>query len=266
MAARAIWKGVISFQSISIPVKFFSAVEDRKIHFRLLHDKDQVPVVQQMINPRTNEPVPKEKIRRGYVDDEEGTVIIIEDKELEALAPHADREVTVKGFLDAGHIGHQWYDRPYYLGPDGNIQDYAALAQVLETTGKEGFAQWTMRNKTYIGALRAEKGHLKMITLRFSGEVIEAAELPRPKGRTLEKEELKMAGQLVHALEGDFNPGDFHDEYRERVMELVRTKARGGKMRVEKPKKRKAEVISLSEMLKQSIRKAREERKVARAK
>lgn len=261
--ARAIWKGVLTFGPVSVPVKFYSAVEDRKIHFRMLHGKDHVPVVQQMVNPRTDEPVPREEIRRGYLEEEEGVIVLLEDREIESLEPEASREVSLRGFVDVGQIGHQWYDRPYYLGPDGNTRNYTALAGAMERTGKEGFARWTMRKKTYIGALRAEGGHLKMITLRFAGEVVDASELPRPGGRDLEKQELKMAEQLVRALEGDFNPADFHDEYRERVLEMVRTKARGGTMLVKKPKKRKPEVISLTDMLKQSLQKVREERKVA---
>lgn len=263
MAARAIWKGTIMFGPVSIPVKFYSAAEDRKIHFRMLHDKDKVPVVQEMVHPRTDEPVPREEIRRGYVEAGEGEIVILEEEELEELEPEATREVTIKGFIDPAQIGHQWYDRPYYLGPDGNPQNYITLARAMEQAGKVGFARWTMRKKSYIGALRAENGYLKMITLRFSDKVVEEDELPRPRGRELEKQELDMAEQLVRALEGDFNPADFHDEYRERVMELIRTKARGGTMRVEKPKKRKVEVISLMDKLKQSIRQAREERKVA---
>jgi DNA end-binding protein Ku len=248
---------------VSIPVKFYTAVEERKIHFRMLHEKDKLPVVQQMVNPLTNEPVPREAIRRGYMEAEEGDIVILEDKELEEIEPEPSREVRLKGFLEKGYIGHQWYDRPYYLGPDGDLRSYTALAMALEESKKEGFAGWTMRKKAYIGALQAERGRLKMITMRFADEVIDASELPRPEGRPLEKQELKMAEQLVHALEGDFNPNEFHDEYRERVMELVRTKARGGKIKLEKPKKRKSEVISLKDILKQSIQKAREERKVA---
>jgi DNA end-binding protein Ku len=263
MAARAIWKGIITFGPISVPVKFYSAVEDRKIHFRMLHDKDHVPVSQQMVHPRTGEPVPREKIQRGYPDPEEGVIILLRDEELKDLEPEDSREVTITGFVNQGYFGHQWYDRPYYLGPDGNQQSYRALVRALEKSGQEGFARWTMRRKFYIGALRAEKGYLSIITLRFSREVIDAAELSRPGGRDLLKEEIKMAEQLVHALEGDFNPAEFHDRYRERVLELVETKDRGGKLKMEKPKERKAEVISLTDMLKQSIKKIREERKVA---
>ncbi|MCF8060900.1 MAG: Ku protein [Deltaproteobacteria bacterium] len=263
MAARAIWKGTLAFGAVSVPVKLYAAAEDRTVHFRLLHEKDKTPVARQLVHPGTGKPVPREETRRGYVDEEEGTAVLLDDEELEALEPEPGREVTVKGFLDPGRIGHAWYDRPYYLGPDGSSRAYTALARAMEKTGKEGFCCWTMRKKTYIGALRAENGYLKMITLRFAGEVIDEADLPRPKGRDLTKQELDMAGQLVEALEGDFNPEAYRDEHRERVMELIRTKARGEKVTLKKPKEKKAEVIPLTDMLKKSIQQAKKEKKVA---
>ncbi len=261
MAARAIWKGTLTFGSVSVPVKFYAAVEDRAVHFRLLHEKDKTPVARQMVHPGTGEPVPQEEMRRGYVDEEAGSVVLLGDRELEELEPDPGREVTVKGFLDAGRIGHQWYDRPYYLGPDGNSRSYTALAKALEKAGKEGFARWTMRKKTYIGALRAENGLLEMITLRFAAEVIDASRLPRPEGRDLTKQERDMAGQLVETLEGEFNPEAYRDEYRERVMDLIRTKARGGRVRLKKPREKKAQVVPLADMLKKSIQQANKEKK-----
>lgn len=260
MAARAIWKGTLTFGTVSVPVKFYTAAEDRTVHFRLLHEKDKTPVARQMVNPGTGEPVPREEMRRGYVDEEKGTVVLLDDRELESLVPDPGREVSVRGFLDAGRIGPAWYDRPYYLGPDGNARAYGALAKALEKIGKEGFCRWTMRKKTYIGALRAENGLLEMITLRFADEVIDASRLPRPEGRVLTKQERDMAGQLVEALAGDFDPEAYRDEYRERVMELIRTKARGGKVRLKKPKEKKAQVIPLTDMLKKSIQQANKEK------
>jgi DNA end-binding protein Ku len=266
MAARAIWKGNLTFGSVSVPVKFYAAVEDRTVHFRLLHEKDKTPVARQMVHPGTGEPVPREEMRRGYVDEERGAVVLLEERELEELEPNAGREVSVRGFLDAGRIGPAWYDRPYYLGPDGNARAYRALAEALERSGKEGFCRWTMRRKTYIGALRAENGLLEMITLRFAAEVIDASRLPRPEGRELSRKERDMARQLVGTLAGDFDPEAYRDEYRERVLALIRTKARGGRVRLKKPEERKAEVIPLSDALKKSIQQAgkgKKEKRVA---
>jgi len=244
-----------------VPVKFYSAVEDRKVHFRLLHEKDHIPVVQQMVNPRTGKPVPREEIRRGYMAN--GEIVLIDDQELEAIEPEHTREIEITRFVDPALIKHQLYDRPYYLGPDGASEQYFAFAKALERTKKAGFARWTMRKKAYIGALRVQAGRLVMIALHYAAEVIDASELPRPETRSLEQQEIRMAEQLVHALEADFDIASFKDEYRNRVMELVETKARGGKMKFKRLEKRKAEAGSLTDILKQSVRMVKKEKKVA---
>ena len=262
MAARAIWKGIIQFQKIAVSVKFFSAIEDRKVHFRLLHQKDHTPVVQKMVNPATGDPVPFEEIRRGYETDQ-GDIILLEEEDLQSLEPESSRIIEIIRFVDPDRIDHQWYDRPYHLVPDTNAESYFAFARALENREVEGVARWSMRKKNYIGALHGAKGFLQMITLRHSKEVIAASELPRPEGRAMEKQELKMAEQLLRALEDSFDPAAYKDEYRQRVLELVEIKARGGKMRFEKPAKRETKVISLQNLLKQSVRRAKEERKIA---
>ncbi len=260
--SRALWKGIIRFGAISVPVKFYAAVTARSIHFRLLHRKDLVPVLQKMVNPATGVAVAHEEIRRGY-ETEEGDIVLLSDEELQSLEPEADRDVEVVSFLPAGLIGRQWYDRPYYLGPDTKQEAYSALAKTLEEEKKEGFARWSMRKKNYIGVLRSENGLLAMFTLRHAGEVVSAGELPQPSGRPLEKPELQMAEQLVQALEGSFDPAEYRDEYKDRVMTLVETKARGGTLEFKKAKIRKPKVASLTDLLQQSIRQAEKERKIA---
>ncbi len=262
MAARAIWKGIIKFQNIAVAVKFYSAIEDRKVHFRLLHQTDQTPVSQKMVNPVTGEAVPYEQIRRGFETDQ-GDIVLLEDEELQSLEPEFSRIVEITRFVEPARINHQWYDRPYYLSPDTDAESYFALARALENNQREGVARWSMRKKSYIGALRGDKGYLQMITLRHAGEIVAASELPRPEGRPLEKQEIKMAEQLVRALEDTFDPAAFRDEYRQRVLELVETKARGGTVKFEKPAKKKTKVVSLQDLLKKSVQRAEEERKIA---
>jgi DNA end-binding protein Ku len=262
MAARAIWKGVIRFSAVEVPVKLYSALEDRSIHFRLLHEPDLSPVKQRMVNPRTGEPVPHDQILRGY-ETEEGEIVVLEDKELAALEPEPSRDIEVTRFVDSGVVNHQWYDRPYALGPDNDPEAFAALFKALQGSGKEGIARWTMRNKAYRGALRAGTSSLMLITLFHSEEVVSAADLPRPEGRPLDEQELRMAEQLIGALEGEFNPLEYRDDYRKRVLELVHAKDSGGKVELGKYEERKPEPVSLSELLKQSVEKIREEREVA---
>ncbi|SMP73602.1 DNA end-binding protein Ku [Desulfonatronum zhilinae] len=258
MALRSIWKGVIRFGGVSVPVKLFSAVEDRKVHFRLLHASDLTPVEQRMVDPRTGKTIPKEQIRRG-LEVETGDIVVISPEELEALVPVPSRDIEITRFIEHGRVNYQWYDRPYFLGPDGKGEQYQALAEVLAKEQRQGIARWTMRKKRYVGSLHEEDGLLKLITLRFADEVIDARAIPRPEGRRFEPLELRMAEQLVNALAGDFEPTEYRDEYRHRVMELVNTKALGNVYRFEKPKQRRSKIASLADTLEQSLNQIRKQ-------
>jgi DNA end-binding protein Ku len=254
--ARAIWKGVIRFGDVEAPVKLYSAVQDRGVSFRLLHEKTLQPVKQRMVNPLTGGVVPYEEVRRGY-EVEEGVFVVLEPDELESIQPAPSRDIEVTRFLDPSLINHQWYDRPYHLGPDEDVKAYYALVAALEAEGKEGLAHWTMRNKAYTGALRAEDGHLVLITLRSAEEVISAADLEPPRGRQPDPKELKMAEQLVAALEDSFDPAAYRDEYRDRVLELVEAKAEGRTLKFRKPTERE-EADDLAKSLEASLKAARE--------
>jgi DNA end-binding protein Ku len=201
MAARAIWKGVIRVGSVRVPIRLYSAVEDRDVHFRLLHEKDATPVRQEMVNPRTGKPVPSSEIRKGYEVRRE-TFVILTDEELDALEPEDSRDVRVTRFVDADAIGQEWFERPYYVGPDAKGgANYLALAQALADTGKQGIAHWVMRDREYAGALRARGPHLVLVTLRHADEVVGPADLEPPPFRKPTEKELRLAEQLVGALE-----------------------------------------------------------------
>ena len=190
MGARAIWKAELHLGDETVPVKLYSAVQDRNIHFKLLHEPDQVPLQQRRVNPLTDETVPYEATRRAY-EAERDLFVVLDEDELASAEPPPSRAITVTRFVDPALINHQWYERPYYLGPDGHEDDYFALAAALAKQNKEGVARWTMRNKGYVGALRAEGPYLMLIALRSADEIIPAAELEPPSGRQLAKEELK---------------------------------------------------------------------------
>ncbi|GAB6059083.1 non-homologous end joining protein Ku [Desulfonatronum parangueonense] len=254
--ARSIWKGVIRFEDISVAVKLFSAVQDNRVHFRLLHEPDLAPVEQRMVDPRTGKAVPPEEIRRGLEMDS-GEIVMVTPTELEELVPEASRDIEITRFVPRGRISSQWYDRPYYLGPDGGDEDYHALAAALAQGQREGIARWTMRKKRYYGSLHGEGGRMKLVTLRFAEEIIDVEAIPRPAGRAFEPLELRMAEQLIEALAGDFHPEDYHDEYRQRVLELIQVKAAGNVFKFEKPKQHHLKKASLAETLEQSLNQAR---------
>lgn len=254
MGARAIWKAELHLGEETVPVKLYSAAQDRNIHFKLLHEVDHVPIQQRRVNPLTDETVPYEATRRAY-EVQRDLFVVLDEGELASAQPEPSRAITVTRFVDPSLINHQWYERPYYLGPDGHEEDYFALAEALATQGKEGVARWTMRGKGYVGALRAEGPYLMLIALRSADEIIPAAELEPPSGRALAKEELKLAEQLVEALSGEFRPEDFRDEYRHRVQELIEAKQEGKSLPARTYEPQPAS-DSLSASLKASLKKA----------
>lgn len=261
MAARAIWKGELKLNSTKIPVKLYSAVTDKTVRFHILDDKHRMRVKQHMIEPDTGDEVPKEQIQKGY-EVEPGKFVILTDEDLEGLNPTPSREIEVSEFLPSDEITQQWYERPYYLGPDGNEQDYFALADALEKTDREGVARWIMRNKDYVGALRANEGYLMLLTLRNAQEVISAEDLTKPAGRAPTAKEVNMAKHLMSLLEGEFNPADYKNEYRERVMEFIEKKAKGRapKLATVKPKRK---TTSLDSVLAKSIDALKKEKRAA---
>lgn len=262
MAARAIWKGELKLNSNRIPVKLYSGVVDRTVRFNILDDKHRMRVKQHMVKPESGEEVEKEKIQKGY-EIEPGKFVMVTDAELEELQPKPSRDIEITEFVPPEAISQQWYERPYYLGPDGDVKDYFALAEALSKKNREGIAHWVMRNKPYVGALRAEGDYLVLVTLRNAEEVISAKDLPKPAGREPTQKELDMAKQLVGLLEEDqFNPKDYKDEYRERVMEFIEKKARGKAPRLQ-PVKSKRKVTSLDSVLEKSLRSLRKEKRAA---
>jgi len=251
MAARAIWKGELKLGTQKLPVKLYSAVEDKSVRFHILDQSKKHRVKQHMVSPDSGEEIETKEIRKGY-EIEPGRFVILEESDLETLKPEPSRDIEVSGFVPIDAIPQQFYERPYFLGPDGDQPDYFALAEALGNQEREGIAHWVMRNKAYTGALGAQDGYLVLSTLRNEGEVIAADELPKPAGRAPTKKEIDMAKHLVSLLEGEFNPADYKDEYRERVLEFIAKKAKGHAPRLSAVKTKRA-TTSLDSVLAKSI-------------
>jgi DNA end-binding protein Ku len=250
MAARAIWKGQLKIGSTTVPVKLYAAVQDRDVHFHVLQNRTKSRVKQQIVTEE-RKPIAKEEIRKGY-EIEPGTFVIVEDEELQKLKPRESRVVSFPRFVSVSAVGNEWYERPYWVGPDGDANAYFALAEALEKRNALGIARWTMRGKSYVGALRVEEGYLALIKLRYTEEVLSARELPAPAGRALEPKELRMAEELIGALEGKFDLNEFRDEYRDRVMKFIEAKAKGKHPKLAAVKERRS-AGSLEQQLTKSL-------------
>lgn len=251
MSARAIWKGVIEFGDVSVPVKLYSAVEDKSVSFRLLHREDGAPVKQALVNPKTKKVVEYADSQRGYVTDE-GELVTFDAEELEDLEPEASRTIEVSRFVPSSSIEGRWYLRPYFLGPDGDEDAYFTLTAALGRGDLQGVAHWVMRDKEYSGALRLHQGYPMLVTLRNSEEILPLGELGPATDDELDDRQMKMARQLIEMLAADFDPKAYVDQYREAVLEMIERKKRGQSVKTPKASEAKAPA-DLTAALEQSL-------------
>jgi len=226
LTAKAMWTAEVSLGTIRVPVKLYAAVQDRKVHFRLLHAKDMMPVTQQMVDPVRKKPVPSEEIRKG-IEVERGVYVLLSEEEQAALDPQQSREIRVEQVVDRAQVDERWFDRPYYLGPDGDADRYFALAEALAGDERIAVARWTMRKKQYVGALHGSQGYLMLESLRYAEEIVRIEALRPPAHRAPDKRELALAEQIIAALGGKFDAAAYRDEYREQLLALVESKAAG---------------------------------------
>lgn len=261
-AARAMWKASLHVGSVEVPVKLYAAIEDRGVHFRLLDARHKLPVRQRMIDPNTNEEVEADEIQRGF-GVEPGVFVILTPTELEAAAVKPSRTIEILRFVPADAIDYAWYERPYYLGPDGSAAAYAALREALIDARLRGIARWTMRGERYFGVLEARDAHLTLIAMRSAGEVVAARDLPVAETKATTAAERDLANQLVAALEGDFDPAELRDDYRERVLAFIAAKAKGRRPRAAGGEKIPKPQADLARALKQSLQGAKRKRRAA---
>jgi DNA end-binding protein Ku len=263
------WKGTIRCGEAGVAIKLYAGVQSRGISFHLLHGKDGERVRQRMIHPETGEEVPYAEARKG-LPLSSGVFVIVEPEELEALAPKPSRDIEISRFVPAGAIDSAWFERPYYLGPDGSTEAYFALVEALRHSKREGVARWTMRGRSYNGVLRVHGEHLVLITLRHRDEVLLASGLRKLRTapeRAPDARELALADQLVSSLEGELDMEAFRSDYQERVLALIEEKARGGKVKVARAPRTQepANDRSLATLLKSSLGTPKHKREPAKA-
>jgi DNA end-binding protein Ku len=254
------WKGVLRVGKLSVPATLHAAVEDAAVHFHLLHDEDGARVRQRLVNPVTGETRSDGEVHKGF-EISPGSFVMLTEHELASVSPEPSRDIRLHSFVPRKAIGPAWYDRPYYLLPDGQEEGYFALARALENREEAGIAHWVMRKKAYHGAVMPHGAHLVVVTLRTIDEVLKAPKV-EPMHRAADSRELTMAEQLVAALGGDFVPEEFEDEHRARVRALIEAKARGKKPKMPRAPRR-APQKSLSAALEASLAHVNQERKSA---
>ncbi|KAB0631602.1 Ku protein [Burkholderia latens] len=263
MPPRMIWKGAISFGLVHVPVQLFPATRTVKPSFRLLDKRSMDPVGYRQINKRTGKEVTREDIVRGYEYEKERYVVLTDD-EIRAANPESTQTVDILTFVDADAVSFLYLDTPYYLVPDRKGEKvYALLRDALKDSGKIGIALVVMRDRQHLGALIPVGPMLALDTLRWQEELRPLDELQVPaddaKRAGVTARELGMAKKLIDDMSGEWTPDEYHDTFRDDILELVERKVRAGK--IEEIEERPAQtgraatnVLDLTELLKRSLK------------
>lgn len=264
---RTVWSGAISFGLISIPVKLFSATSNKAVRFNQIDAKSGSRIKMVRTSAATGEEVPYADVVKGY-DLGDDTYVVLSDEELESVAPKASRSIELVDFVEEADIDPIFYENGYYLVPDELARKpYALLVEALESAGRVGIATFVMRSKQYLAAIRPVNGRLMLSTMLYADEIVDPAEIPGLEG--LDEVEVKaaekaMAAQLVESLSGAFDPANYRDTYRDKVLELIEAKADGDVTRVESADTGpSAEIVDLMAALEASVAEAKRARRSA---
>lgn len=250
--ARAMWKGSISFGLVNIPISLSVAVRDKGIHFHQVHDADGGRIREKRICEKDGKEVPYAHIAKGFEVSKGQTVVVTRD-ELKAMDPASDKSVSIEAFVDLEEIDPVFYERTYYVSPEGrgSAKAYALLAHALEKSGRVAIARIVLSTAQHMCVLRAVDGKLVLTTMVFGDEVEAKPDVTLPKTTAAE---LKLAETLIGQMTKKFDPDDYQDDHRERVLELLEQKAKGKTFEAEEaPHARK--IADLKEALERSLAK-----------
>lgn len=225
---RSIWNGTIAFGLTAVPIKVHSATEDHGVHFHQVHAKDGARIKQVRICSKEGKEVPYKQVAKGY-EVKQGEYVMLSQDQIDAAAGERSRLIELEEFVCAAEIDPVYYDRGYYLGAGEDGQDaYRLLHDALARADRVGIGRWVFHNREYLVAIRPLDDVLALHTVRFDAELVDPDKLDLPDpSRSPGKREVDMAATLVDSLHDRFAPEAFKDSYRQRILDLIETKARG---------------------------------------
>lgn len=263
--ARAIWKGLVNFGLVNIPIELHTATRDHMPKFRLLHRKDMSPISMERICQTDGKPVAWSDLVKGY-EVERGHFVALTEDDFKTAARERSRSIEITAFVPVNDIDVRYWDKPYYASPSkGAEQTYLLLARALEKSGRAGIAKYVMRQRQHLVALVPLGDQLIVSTLRFPADLIA---MPEKKSKAkVAARELTLAGQLIEGMAEPWQPDKYSDDYVKALMEVIDTKAEGGKVKrpagVGAPER--TNVVDLVARLKESLAAAEKKAPAARS-
>ncbi len=260
--ARPIWKGHISFGLVNVPVVLFSAERRTDLQFNLLDSRNHARIRYERVNEVTGEEVPWRDVVKGYEYDD-GSYVLLDEEDFKRAAVEATQTVEIKAFVDKDAIDHVYFDRPYYLLPGKKGEKgYVLLRETLKRSKKVGIAKVVIRARQHLAALIPMEHALVLDLLRFAQELRGFEDFEFPSGSLKEykvsTQEIELGRKLIEAMTADWEPEQYHDEYRDALMKWIDKKIESGEIEPAAPAGEEEEeegpdIINLTEQLKKSV-------------
>jgi DNA end-binding protein Ku len=254
MAARALWKGTITFGLVSVPIGLISAIEAREeLAFNLLHKKDGSRIVQKRFCKEEDVAVPWSDVVKGYqyAKDE---YVVLTDEDFEKARVPATQMFEIRKFVPAAEVEDLYFDHPYYVQPEGRgaTKPYALLRDALAEAKQIAIGTLVLRQREHLGGLEAIGDAMVLTTMRFAHEIRAQKELDLP-GKSWTDREMKLARQLMETLTGDWDPTEYRDTYTEVLRQVIEAKVEGKQIVTPEMPKR-PRVANLMRALEQSLK------------
>jgi DNA end-binding protein Ku len=265
---RPIWTGSLSFGLVNVPVGLYSATEDKTIHFNQFAVGTADRVKNKRVNAATGEEVTYGEIVKGY-NLGGGEYVVLTKEELASVEPQRSRLIEISDFVDLSDISPIYFKSAYYLAPQGTGSDkpYGLLRKAMLETNKIGIASFVFHSKQHLVAVRPEHAVLALETMYYEDEVRdplkEIGSLPDPDAEYGDRE-MKAAQLLIESMSAEWDPHEYRDTHRERILEMIEQKARGETISIEPEPEEAKPVVDLLAALEQSVASAVERRAAAR--
>lgn len=269
--AKVIWKGVIAFGLVHVPVAVHPSTATHELQLSLLDRRDLSPVGYQRINAQTGEPIAAADVVRGY-EYEQGRYVVVGEEDLRQANIAATHTVDIFAFVELSEVAPYFFDTPYYLEPGkAGEKGYALLREALRRSGRVGLANVVIRTRQHLAVVVPLGRALVLNTLRFADEIRPAEELELPEDNLkrlgIASGEVEMAMRLVDMMSAPWTPERYQDTYRRDLLERIRHKIDAGQapaeaepeppgvqaMPPEPPASGGADVVDLMAMLRRSL-------------
>jgi DNA end-binding protein Ku len=263
---RSIWKGAISFGLVTIPVKLYSATEQKDVTFHQVHREDAGRIKYKRVCTIDGEEVPYSEIAKGY-ELPGGEVVVLTDEDFADLPLSTSRRIDVLQFTPVDQLDPILFNKSYYLEPDATgVKPYILLRDALERTGQVAIVKVALRQRESLAALRIRDGVFVMETMLWPDEVRDPAFEFQDEEVEVRPQELQMAESLIETMAGEFDPSEYHDAYREALEQMIEAKVEGRELVRPEAPEQAGPAVDLMAALRASVDAAKREREGTREK